>query len=100
MVINGKSSLAGGYGVEAFEREQKWNFAECVRRQVIENHVNVIGEEINQDEITFAREIAEAQQCRYTNIDMPELQRRTAGIPRSRLSAASTALSSARSQDF
>ncbi len=78
-----RQQSCGGDGIEAFEREQKNNFAEFVGRLTNENKVALIAEEINQGEDTFARDIASSRNCRYVNIDMSEQQRRTAGIPRS-----------------
>jgi uncharacterized UPF0146 family protein len=78
-----RAQSCGGYGVEAFEREQKGKFVEAIERIVVEIRPTLVGEEINQGADTFAAELARKHGCDYTNIDMSEPQRREAGIPRS-----------------
>jgi hypothetical protein len=78
-----RAQSCGGYGVEAFEREQKGNFVEAVERIVVEIRPALVGEEINHGADTFAAELARKHGCNYVNIDMSEPQRREAGIPRS-----------------
>ena len=59
-----KAQSCGGYGIEAFEREQKAKFVEAVEKAVQNNQPALIGEEIEQNADTCPASVGNGESVR------------------------------------
>jgi hypothetical protein len=67
--------------LERFERGQKDQFRELLRKKIVERGVQFIGEETKHGELSIAQEICTSGGCRYANIEMPLDERAERTIP-------------------
>jgi hypothetical protein len=74
-------SLSSTGELERFERSQKDQFRELVRRRIAERGVQFIGEEAKHGEGAIVKEICDSDGCRYANIEMHPDERATRRIP-------------------
>lgn len=66
--------------LEAFQRQQKENFASLLRASIAENCIQVVAEETVHGEDTVTKRVCDVN-CRYVNIEMPPDLRTARGIP-------------------
>jgi len=74
------SSSSGN--IERFEREQKDHFRELLRKRIIEENLQFIGEETKHGEQSIAEQLCSSiEECRHANIDMTLDGRAARNIP-------------------
>jgi hypothetical protein len=67
--------------LERFEQGQKDRFRDLVQRRITERKVQFVGEEARHGEAAIAKEVCDAERCRYANIEINLDERARRNIP-------------------
>jgi hypothetical protein len=74
------SSSSNG-GAEKFEKEQKDEFADFLRKKIIENDIEFVGEEARHGHETVTERVCKSKGCEHRNVEMTPEERIARDIP-------------------